>query len=214
MEKGKIIYVYDALCGWCYGFSPVITQIHEKYKDELDFEVISGGMITGNRIGPIGQVAPYISWAYKEVETKTGVTFGEGFLEGILKDGKAIFSSIRPAVALAVFKTHHPEQTVAFAETLQKAIYYDGIEPENVQAYGPYAEQYGMAGETFIANMQEAEYLKLAEKDFQKSAALEVNGFPSVFFLQGTTAWLIARGYTPFDLLDERIQKLLHPHTT
>jgi protein-disulfide isomerase-like protein with CxxC motif len=51
------------------------------------------------------------------------------------------------------------------------------------------------------------------EKDFQKSAALEVNGFPSVFLVQGNTAWLIARGYTPFEALDERIQKVLHPQT-
>ncbi len=49
VQRGRIIYVNDALCGWCYGFSPVITAIHEKYKDELDFEVISGGMVTGSQ---------------------------------------------------------------------------------------------------------------------------------------------------------------------
>ncbi len=60
MKKGKLIYVYDALCGWCYGFSPVISKIHKEYKDSLEFEVISGGMILGDRIGPIGEVASYI----------------------------------------------------------------------------------------------------------------------------------------------------------
>ncbi len=53
-KKVKLIYVYDALCGWCYGFSPVMMQLHSKYKDSIDFQVVSGGMITGNRIGPIG----------------------------------------------------------------------------------------------------------------------------------------------------------------
>ncbi len=214
MEKAKIIYVYDALCGWCYGFSPVITAVHEKYGDELAFEVISGGMITGKRIGPIGEVAPYISWAYKEVENTTGVEFGEGFLEGVLKDGKTVFSSIKPAVALSVFKTWLPGKAVEFAGTLQKAVYFDGIAPEQAEAYGPYAEAYGIPAGEFVEKMKDEAYLKLAEKDFQKSAALEVNGFPSVFFVQGDTAWLIARGYTPFEPLDERIQKLLHPQTT
>ena len=80
MENGKfsIIYVYDALCGWCYGFSPVIKQVFEKYQAQFDFEVISGGMILGERQGPIGEVAAYIKGAYKTVEDTTGVKFGEG----------------------------------------------------------------------------------------------------------------------------------------
>ncbi len=214
MERGKIIYAYDALCGWCYGFSPVINDIHEKYHCELDFEVISGGMITGKRIGPIGEVAPYIRWAYKDVEKATGVRFGAGFLEGVLAEGKAIFNSIPPAVALSVFKTYQPDRAVAFAGTLQKAVYYDGLEPEQVPAYGPYAEAYGIPAAEFTAKMQEESYQKLAQRDFEQSAALEVNGFPSVFLVQGDTAWLVARGYTPFPTLDERIGKLLHPQTT
>ena len=90
-----LIYVYDALCGWCYGFSPVMQQLHEKYSKEMDFTVLSGGMVTGERVGPIGQVAGYISEAYKTVEAHSGVQFGDGFLNGILKEGKAIFNSVR-----------------------------------------------------------------------------------------------------------------------
>ena len=103
-DKIKLIYVYDALCGWCYGFSPVIDQFAKKYKNDLTFEVISGGMVTGGRIGSIGEVAGYISWAYKDVENATGIKFGNNFLNKTLKDGKAIFTSIPPAIAMSVFK--------------------------------------------------------------------------------------------------------------
>jgi len=121
-KKMKVIYVYDALCGWCYGFSPVISKLHERHQEELEFEVLSGGMVTGERIGPIGEVAGYISQAYKDVERAAGVTFGEGFLKGILAEGSAIFTSIPPAVALTVFKQHQPKKAVPFAARLQKAI--------------------------------------------------------------------------------------------
>ena len=97
-NKIKLIYVYDALCGWCYGFSSVINQFAEKYENDLIFEVISGGMVTGGRIGPIGEVVGYISWAYKDVENATGIKFGNNFLNKTLKDGKAIFTSIPPAI--------------------------------------------------------------------------------------------------------------------
>ncbi|MBZ9686939.1 hypothetical protein G9F72_011440 [Clostridium estertheticum] len=46
--KNKIYYVMDTMCGWCYGFSDVITKIHEKHKDKYDFEIIPGGMWMGD----------------------------------------------------------------------------------------------------------------------------------------------------------------------
>ena len=38
--KPTLFYCYDAYCGWCYGFSPVIKQIAATYKTQLNIEVI------------------------------------------------------------------------------------------------------------------------------------------------------------------------------
>ncbi len=78
--KPKIIYCYDAYCGWCYGFSPVIKEIWENHKDKFDFETISGGMIPVESTQHIGGIASYIKDAYKTVENMTGVTFGPDYL--------------------------------------------------------------------------------------------------------------------------------------
>lgn len=206
--KDKIFYIYDALCGWCYGFSPVIEQLYNTYKDEIDFEVLSGGMIMGSRVGPVGKIAPYISNAYKDVERAAGVKFGEEFLENILKNGTAVFSSEKPAVAMSVFKTYYPDKTVLFAGTLQKAIYYDGMEPEDVEAYGKYARQYGIDPLEFIAKMEEKNYRDMAECEFQQVAEWGIGGFPTVVYQQGDKFYLIARGYTPYRELEEIVQQV------
>ena len=135
MEQLKLIYIYDALCGWCYGFSPVINDFAEKFKEELDIQVVSRGMIRGDRIGPIGEVAPYIKDAYKTVEDSTGVKFGEAFLQAILADGSTVFTSIPASIALSVFKTLQPENSLKYATDLQKAIYLDGVQPLDISAY-------------------------------------------------------------------------------
>jgi len=202
-DKMKVVYVYDALCGWCYGFSPVMSEFHEKYQDSLDFEVISGGMITGNRIGPIGEVAAYIGKAYKDVENATGVKFGESFLNETLAEGDAIFTSIPPSIALSVFKSTHADQAVAFAGALQKAIYYDGIEPENLEAYGDIASRFGLDAEEFVGKMKDPIYKQAAEEDFRKSAALGVSGFPSVFIERDGSYYKIGSGYLPFGNLEK-----------
>src|SRR5687767_14668497 len=77
---GTLIYCYDAYCGWCYGFSPVIRQIAAAYQGELPIEILSGGMIFEENPQHISAIAVYIQKAYKTVEATTGIQFGKDFL--------------------------------------------------------------------------------------------------------------------------------------
>jgi len=208
-DSMKIIYVYDALCGWCYGFSPVITEMEKKYSSQIDFEVVSGGMVTGDRIGPIGEVAGYIKTAYKDVEKATGVEFGEQFLNQTLEKGDAIFTSIPPAIAMVVFKSHKPEKQVEFAAALQKGIYYEGKEPSHYQMYGELARDFGLDSAAFIAQIKDSKYEELAYKEFQMAASLGVRGFPTVFILKNGRYEQISHGYTPMAAFEKRITDYL-----
>ena len=199
----KLIYVYDALCGWCYGFSPVIKKFVATYKNEIKIEIISGGMITGDRIGPIGEVASYISWAYKNVEEATSVKFGTNFLDKTLKSGTAIFTSIPVAIALSIVKSKIPEQSLAFAEALQKAIYFDGIEPNNLKEFAKLSENFGLNKSEFLNDMANENYKILAEVDFRKSQNLNVSGFPTVFIELDDQYYKIASGFTSFENLEK-----------
>ena len=62
MKKNEpvIYYIFDGLCGWCYGFAPVVNQLQQELGKKVIFKVISGGMVTGSRVGPIRQMAAYI----------------------------------------------------------------------------------------------------------------------------------------------------------
>ncbi len=204
----KLIYVYDALCGWCFGFSPVIEKFVAAYKNEFEVEVISGGMITGERIGPIGEVAGYISWAYKNVEDATGVKFGTDFLDKTLKTGTAIFTSIPASIALSIVKSKIPELSLEFSSALQKAIYFDGIEPINNEEYAKIAEKFGLNQAEFLLNMNDNQYQILAEIDFKNSQELQVSGFPTVFLDFENQYYKIAAGFTSFENLENNYLNL------
>lgn len=40
--KPQIYYVMDTMCGWCYGFSDVISQVYEKYKSDFRYYHFTG----------------------------------------------------------------------------------------------------------------------------------------------------------------------------
>ncbi len=135
--------------------------------------------------------------------------FGDVFLNQTLKTGTAIFTSIPPAIALSVFKKQKPNESVAFAARLQKAIYFDGIEPEKLGEYGKLAAEFGLDATQFVAAMEKPENLALAEADFGFSSQLQVNGFPTVFIEKNGEFYMIAHGYTSFESLESGLKAVL-----
>jgi putative protein-disulfide isomerase len=186
-----------------------MQRIHKHYGEQLPVEVLSGGMVRGDRIGAIGTVAPYISWAYKEVEHRTGVRFGEKFLHGVLAQGTSVFTSLPAAFAMTALKLHQPHHALAFAHRLQHAVYYDGIEPSVYECYAPYAEEFGFAREHFIYLMHQPDTQRRANEEFALCTQLGITGFPTVLVQCGQELTLIARGFVEYETLRNRIDAAL-----
>jgi len=209
IQKTKLIYVYDALCGWCYGFSPTMEKFAKVHQEEIEVEVWSGGMVTGERIGPIGEVAGYISQAYKQVEQATGITFGDAFLNGTMKEGTAIFTSVPPSIAMTILKEAKPEEQLAFASSLQKAIYFDGMEPNDTAGYGKIAASYGLHADEFVQKMSDSTYLAKTQKEFSYVEQMGVTGFPTLFLVQDDFAYVLGRGAQSYEALEKEYTRVL-----
>ena len=158
-----LIYCYDACCGWCYGFSPVMKKVAEEYPDKFSFEVLSGGMIIGEQVRPINFIAGYIKSAYKRVEELTGIKFGEDFLWHINNPEESDWhmNSEKPAIALCVFKEIYPDRQIEFATDLQYALNYEGRDLDDDEAYRHLLEKYSIQPEAFYPKLKSEEYKEL-----------------------------------------------------
>lgn len=210
--KHNLIYCYDAYCGWCYGFSPVIKKLSEEYKDKLSFEVLSGGMIITDTPRPIAATASYIQGAYKTVEEYTGIRFGEDYLWHIFNPEKSDWfpSSEKPAIALSVFKSYFPELQVAFAADLQYALHAEGRDLCDDEAYRHLLGRYGIPEDHFYEQLHSEAFKEKAYYEFSLCKQLQVTGFPAVL-LQATDQrfYLLARGFTDYETLSQRVDNVL-----
>jgi putative protein-disulfide isomerase len=207
--KTRLVYLFDPLCGWCFGFSPVIRKLEAAFEDRIEFDVISGGMILGDRVGPVRNFAHIIRSSKVRLEETTGVTFGDAFLTGILEEGTTIFSSLKPSIALCVAKDMVPERGIEFAFALQSAIYVDGIKPDETESYRNLATSFGLDADEFINRMSFPHYEMLANQGFAQSSKWGIQGFPSVVLFHKDQGYLIARGYMPYDTLAESVRSIL-----
>jgi putative protein-disulfide isomerase len=205
----KLIYVYDALCGWCYGFSPVIARFCADHAADLSVEVLSGGMMTGPRVRPVAESMSYIEQAYKVVEARTGVRFGDAYLTNLLRPGTYLSDSVPPGIALTVFKTYRTGQDLAFAATLQNALYRDGIDLNVPANYGPLVAPFGLDPATFVAQLAEPMYRQQTLAEFDHVASYGITGFPTVILDKADKLYLMAQGYVPLAGLEQTWQRVL-----
>ncbi len=212
--RPALIYCYDAYCGWCYGFSPVIKKIAADFKDKLDIEVLSGGMMIGDEVMPIEKIGPYIQTSYKSVEELTGIKFGYVFFCNINNPYKSdwVMNSEKPAIALCILKEYYPERQLEFASDLQYALNYEGRDLDDDEAYRHLLDKYNIQPEAFYSKLHAEEYKEMAYYEFALMKQLQVNGYPTVFVQTGELKFeMISRGYTAYEDVKERIEKVLNP---
>ena len=211
-RQRAIIYCYDAYCGWCYGFSKVMTQIAEEYEDRFFFDVLSGGMIMPEEPTHFAPLAKYIQGAYKQVENLSGIKFGEDFLWHVFNPDKTDWfpDSTKAAIALCIFKEYHPGKAVFIASDLQYALNFEGRDLTDDEAYLHLVEKYSIPADSFYEKLKSEEYREKAYYEIALTKQLKVKGFPSVL-LQVSDAkfYLLATGYTDHETLKRRVEKVL-----
>ena len=210
--KPVIYYCYDAYCGWCYGFSPVISQAAETYRGRIDFETLSGGMIPRESARHISHIAAYIKDAYKIVEDTTGVSFGEDYLWHIRNPDLSDWfpHSEKAAVALIIFKEYLPERSVECAAELQKALHVEGRDLTDDEAYRHLLEPWGIPADEFYAKLKDDTYLEKARYEMELVRQLRVNSFPAVLMQTGELKfYLVSKGYTDLETLTLRIENII-----
>ncbi|NMM47025.1 DsbA family protein [Marinigracilibium pacificum] len=209
MAKNELIYVFDPLCGWCYGFSNHIKRFMEDNNSTFEISVYSGGMILGEQVGPIGAIAPFISKSSKTVEERTGVKFGDAFINGVLREGTMVLNSEVPARALRTMKAIDRSKSLEYAHKIQSMLYYDGIDPNIPENYKDIVESSGLDFEDFYNRFSSREYLEKTYDEFKFAAALGVKGYPTLFMRVDETIYLMARGFIPSEEIQRMADKIL-----
>ena len=85
MTGTTLHYIFDPLCGWCYGAAPLVKAA--KTIPGLNIALHAGGMMTGNNRRQItDEWRNYVIPHDKRIAELTGQTFGEAYFNGLLRD--------------------------------------------------------------------------------------------------------------------------------
>jgi putative protein-disulfide isomerase len=203
----KLVYVFDAYCGWSHGFSPTLLAVAARHP-ELPVEVVSGGLFTGARRVPIREFG-YIDGANAQISERTGAEFGEAYRR-LIADGSFVMDSEAAARGMAALRDAAPARAVELAVALQRAFYIDGRSLSDPETYRKIAETAGLGDDTADAVVAAFGNPAGADADFHRAAELGVTGFPTLLAVHDGTTAVLAGGHATPDQVDQRLAALTH----
>jgi putative protein-disulfide isomerase len=168
-------YIYDPLCGWCYGAKPLVQAA----QSVLPLIAHGGGMMTGaNRQTVSSQLRNYVMPHDRRIAEYTGQPFGEAYFEGLLRDETAVFDSA-PPIAAVLAAEQIAGRGLALLGCLQTAHYVEGRRIADNAVLLDLATQSGLEPEAFQQAFNEAD----TERHIKDSRALLAKvggqGFPT-----------------------------------
>jgi len=208
VNKQKIIYAFDPLCGWCFGFHSVISKLKEEFTKDLDFEIKSGGLVVGSRICKISEKAKYLKKSIPSVERITSVKFGEKFIQ-LLDEGNYISNSIPPSIAFNVFKSFRPDLAFEIAHTIQRAHYIDGMDLNNIRPYFKIADQFEIHKYGFMERYEDPMYERFTQEDFDLVKGWGVSHYPAVLHEINRNVEMVSEGYVNYETLKEDFEDII-----
>jgi putative protein-disulfide isomerase len=208
VEEPKVIYFFDPLCVTCFSFTPVISELVEKYRGGFYFDILAGGMVTGNRVGPLSQKSDYLLKKIQAIENTTSVKFGDPFKK-ILKEGTVISDSDPPSIAYNVFKSFRPDLRFQIARGIQQLHFLEGKDLNLMKTYFTICELHEINKFGFMDRFQDTAYHKLTRTLFQQAVNWGVKNFPSLIIEINDQRTLIHEGYASFEKLEITFLKVV-----
>ena len=124
MSRPTLHYIFDPLCGWCYGASPLIEAARKM--NGLDIELHAGGLMTGPNRQPVTEaLRRYVLEHDQRIAALTGQPFGAAYINGLLNDAAAVFDSEPPIDAILAAE-QLGGRGLDMLERIQKAHYVEG----------------------------------------------------------------------------------------
>ena len=195
----KLVYVFDAYCGWSHGFSGVLAEVAGRHP-ELPVEVVSGGLFTGARRVPIREFG-YVQGANARINQLTGAEFGAAY-ERLIEDGEFVMDSEAAARGVAALRASAPDRAAELAIAVQRAFYVDGLSLSDPDTYRRVAEAAGIEPGPVLAALDSP------TDDFRRAAAFGVDGYPTLLAVDGSEVTVLARGHATADEVDHRLSVL------
>ncbi|MEQ5873212.1 DsbA family protein [Pseudoalteromonas sp. NFXS39] len=170
----RLIYVYDPMCSWCWGYRETWLKLQAALGDKLAIEYRVGGLAPDSDEPMPIDMQQFLQQTWLRIEQQLGTPFNHEFWH-TAKPRRSTYQACR---AVIVARQHEKEQEMLYA--IQKAYYLNAQNPSDISTLVLLAEQIGLEKSTFIKEIESENIHSLLMAEINQARSLPIQGFPSL----------------------------------
>lgn len=194
MDK-TLHYIFDPLCGWCYGAGSAVRTLAET--PDVELKLVPSGLFSGAGARPMDDAFAAYAWSNDQrIERLTGERFTERYRADVLADRQQLFDSGPATMALTAVALTAPERELDALKAIQQARYIAGLDVTRM--------------DTLVTVLAGLELHQAAERLAQRNDELLAATHARVVSAQALLSEFGARGVPTFILETDGVRQLLH----
>lgn len=197
----ELFYIADPMCSWCWGFSPVMGELHRAYARRVRMNLVLGGLRVGGTQPMSDELKETVLHHWHEVADATGQPFKNDFdvPEGFIYNTE-------PACRAAVtVRRLAPDKAFSFFSDLHRAFYAENRDVTDTDVLADLAAEAGVERDAFVETFEADDTQAETMQDFAFAQSVGVTGFPSIVLKDGRGMALLNYGYQPLEQLEPKL---------
>ena len=188
----KIHYLFDPLCGWCYGASRLVHALSERLAPVAPLQLWPGALFPEPVTVERGMRA-HIVQADARIHALTGAMFGKAYVERIGNPANTV--TLWSVPVIAAIALGQSQERLALLEAMQRAHYVDGLDLADPEVLAGVAVQAGVDPARYEATMRSPAHAQATAMWIRQSQALMeqsgARGFPTFLVEKGGSMMLV-----------------------
>lgn len=203
-----LIYCYDPMCSWCWGFRPTWTALQKALAKRIDREDLTiqpmlGGLAPDSDVPMPMEMRQKLEATWQRIASELGTEFNYDFWRHT-EPRRSTYPANR---ACLVARDENLEMEMYHA--IQKAYYLEAKNPSNLDVLADCAEHIGLSRAGFLKSMDYIKQHGLVEEEIENARHLELNSFPSLALLIGEKLINIPINYQDHKPMQAQIEHYL-----
>lgn len=176
----NVHYIFDPVCGWCFGASSLISQLHEM--EGVNLRLHPGGMM---KLTPVSsEFRQHILESDKRIEKQTGQAFGERYLEKVANSDETLVLGSYITAQAIIAAEHSGNCGFAMLGKIQQAHYQFALPVSQTETLAELAQQLNIPAGAWHSAMHDAKSDVGEEVQHTRKMMLQfdLGGFPSMVY--------------------------------
>ncbi len=204
----QLIYCYDPMCSWCWGFRPSWLSLQQKLQPlveagRLSIHPILGGLAADSDQPMPREMREKLQSVWQHIESLLGTEFNYNFWTACQPR-----RSTYPACRACLVARDQGLEAELNAE-IQRAYYLQAKNPSDLDCLRDCAEKIGMSGSNFLQSMAETKETGRLESEIRQARKMGLNSFPSLAVVTDNRIAHINIDYKEPDMMLAEIKQAL-----